>query len=40
MVSCYGYVPKPDATFKEELMYCGYDGKIGGCSPDDLAVNQ
>lgn len=39
MVSCYGYVPKPGGTFKEDMMYCGYDGKIGGCSPDDLKVN-
>lgn len=40
MVSCYGYVPKPDGTFKEDLVYCGYDGKIGGCSSDDLKVGQ
>lgn len=40
MVSCYGYVPQPNDTFKEEMMYCGYDGKINGCSPDDLVVNR
>lgn len=40
MVSCYGYVPKPDGTFKEDLMYCGYDGEIGGCSPEDLKVTR
>lgn len=38
MVTCYGYEPKGDGTFKQSTMYCGYDGKIGGCSPEDLKV--
>lgn len=35
LVSCSGFVPKPDATFAETKMYCGYKPELVGCSNED-----